>query len=162
MQATTKRQQTWDLLKQTWDIIVIGGGVTGAGVFRRAVSAGFRTLLVEQADFSSGTSSKSSKLVHGGFRYLRNKQYAVTRESVKQREHLLRESPNLVTPLAFMGMASAIRNCLMVWAMARSDFSVSFALNSRASSLSTRCITVLFAMGDEGAMLERRFASRAK
>lgn len=107
MQATTKRQQTWDLLKQKWDIIVIGGGVTGAGVFRRAVSAGFRTLLVEQADFSSGTSSKSSKLVHGGFRYLRNKQYAVTRESVKQREHLLRESPNLVTPLAFMMPYSA-------------------------------------------------------
>lgn len=96
------RKQTWSDLNQDWDVIVIGGGITGAGVFRRAVAEGYRTLLVEAADFASGTSSKSSKLVHGGFRYLRNKQFSVTRESVREREWMLSEARNLVTKLGFV------------------------------------------------------------
>ena len=83
------RDQLWSQLDQNWDLIVIGGGITGAGIFRRAVSGGLKTLLLEAADFSSGTSSKSSKLVHGGFRYLRSGQYDVTFESVRQRVRLL-------------------------------------------------------------------------
>ena len=84
-----------------WDLIVIGGGITGAGIFRSAVSAGLQTLLVEANDFAFGTSSRSSKLVHGGFRYLYNKQYHVTYESVTERQRLLREAPCLVTSLPF-------------------------------------------------------------
>jgi len=96
------RSQLWSQLDQDWDLIVIGGGITGAGIFRRAVSGRLKTLLIEAADFSSGTSSKSSKLVHGGFRYLRNRQYDVTFESVRQREQLLKQAKNLVTPLGFV------------------------------------------------------------
>lgn len=96
------RERTWQELGQEWDLIVVGGGITGAGVFRRAVTEGFKTLLVEAGDFASGTSSRSSKLVHGGFRYLRNKQFDVTRESVREREWMLREAKNLVNPLGFL------------------------------------------------------------
>ena len=102
MNQHQSRQQLWSLLDQEWDLIIIGGGITGAGVFRRAVSGGLKTLLLEAADFSSGTSSKSSKLVHGGFRYLRSGQYDVTFESVRQREKLLKQAENLVTPLGFV------------------------------------------------------------
>lgn len=96
------RETTWQELNQKWDLIVVGGGITGAGVFRRAVAEGFKTLLVDAGDFASGTSSRSSKLVHGGFRYLRNRQFDVTRESVREREWLVREAKNLVTPLGFL------------------------------------------------------------
>ncbi len=96
------REKTWSELDQAWDVIVIGGGITGAGIFRRSVAEGYLTLLVEAGDFASGTSSRSSKLVHGGFRYLRNKQFSVTRESVREREWMLREAQNLVTKLGFI------------------------------------------------------------
>ncbi|RPI83200.1 MAG: glycerol-3-phosphate dehydrogenase/oxidase [Chloroflexi bacterium] len=96
------REKTWSELDQSWDIIIIGGGITGAGLLRLASSAGYKTLLVEGKDFSSGTSSRSSKLVHGGFRYLYNKQYEVTRESVREREWLLNEAEELVNPLPFL------------------------------------------------------------
>ena len=84
-----------------YDILIIGGGITGAGIFHLASRAGLKTLLVDANDYSFGTSSRSSKLVHGGLRYLRNGQFGVTRESVREREWLLRAAPNLVTPLAF-------------------------------------------------------------
>jgi glycerol-3-phosphate dehydrogenase len=94
--------RTWsEIDDKPWDVIIIGGGITGAGVLRTAVDAGLRVLLLEARDFSFGTSSRSSKLVHGGFRYLRNKQYDVTRESVREREWMLHEAPHLVTPLGF-------------------------------------------------------------
>lgn len=96
------RAETWQSLQQAWDVIIIGGGITGAGVFRLAVAQGLRVLLLEQHDFSSGTSSRSSKLIHGGFRYLRNRQFDITRESVREREALLREAPALVSPLGFL------------------------------------------------------------
>ncbi|MGD0706907.1 MAG: glycerol-3-phosphate dehydrogenase/oxidase [Anaerolineaceae bacterium] len=96
------REEIWNNLDQAWDVIVVGGGITGAGVLRQAVNAGLKTLLVEANDFASGTSSRSSKMVHGGFRYLRNRQYQVTQESVREREWLLHEAPHLVTPLSFL------------------------------------------------------------
>ena len=102
MNQPQSRQQIWSTLEQSWDLIIIGGGITGAGIFKRAVCGGLRTLLLEAADFSSGTSSKSSKLVHGGFRYLRSGQYNVTFESVRQREMLLKQAKDLVTPLGFL------------------------------------------------------------
>ncbi len=96
------RKETWETLNQNWDLVVIGGGITGAGVFRRAVAEGYKTLLLEASDFAFGTSSRSSKLVHGGFRYLRNAQFDVTRESVREREWMLKEAKDLVTPLGFI------------------------------------------------------------
>ena len=102
MDQPQSRAQIWSRLKENWDLIIIGGGITGAGIFKRAVCGGLKTLLLEAADFSSGTSSKSSKLVHGGFRYLRSGQYDVTFESVRQREVLLRQARHLVTPLGFV------------------------------------------------------------
>jgi len=96
------RKSIWSALNKHWDLIIIGGGITGAGLLRRAVSGGLETLLVEANDFSSGTSSRSSKLVHGGFRYLKNKQWDITRESVHEREWLLKNAPELVTPTRFV------------------------------------------------------------
>jgi glycerol-3-phosphate dehydrogenase len=95
------REQIWPQLDQEWDVIVIGGGITGAGVARLAMACGLKTLLVEARDFGFGTSSRSSKLAHGGFRYLYNRQYEVTYESVQQRQLLLKEAPYLVSPLSF-------------------------------------------------------------
>jgi glycerol-3-phosphate dehydrogenase len=96
------REQTWSAIDQPWDIIVIGGGITGAGIFNMAAQKRLKVLLLEAHDFAFGTSSRSSKLVHGGIRYLRNRQYDVVKESVKERERLLRESDGLVDPLAFV------------------------------------------------------------
>lgn len=98
----TWREQTWSDLDQPWDIIVIGGGITGAGIFNMAAQKGLRVLLIEAHDFTFGTSSRSSKLVHGGIRYLKNRQFEVVRESVKERERMIRESDSLVDPLAFI------------------------------------------------------------
>jgi len=95
------RQEILSNLQQTWDVLIIGGGITGAGVLRMAVNAGLKVLLVEQGDFTSGTSSRSSKLVHGGLRYLREGQIKVTRESVREREWLLKAAPHLVNSLGF-------------------------------------------------------------
>lgn len=87
---------------EPWDLLIVGGGITGAGILREAARLGLRALLVEQRDFAWGTSSRSSKLVHGGLRYLKQLQLGVTRDSVHERERLLREAPGLVEPLGFV------------------------------------------------------------
>jgi glycerol-3-phosphate dehydrogenase len=84
-----------------WDLVVVGGGITGAGILLEAARRGLRVLLVEQRDFAWGTSSRSSKLVHGGLRYLKEGQFGLTRESVHEREHLLRQAAGLVEPQSF-------------------------------------------------------------
>jgi glycerol-3-phosphate dehydrogenase len=96
------REQIWTNLDQPWDLIVIGGGITGAGILREASRAGLRALLVEAHDFASGTSSRSSKMVHGGLRYLRSAQFRLTVDSVHERERLLREGRGLIEPLSFL------------------------------------------------------------
>lgn len=96
------RERIWSTLDQPWDLIIIGGGITGAGILREAGRLGLRALLVEQGDFASGTSSRSSKLVHGGFRYLKNGQIRLVWESVRERERLLWEGRGLVNPLGFL------------------------------------------------------------
>ncbi len=108
MNLNNDRAETWQNLRQDWDLIIIGGGITGAGVFRLAVAQGLRVLLVEKNDFSSGTSSRSTKLIHGGIRYLRNRQVDITREMVREREALLREAPTLVDPLGFIMPYTAV------------------------------------------------------
>ncbi len=96
------RSDTWDKLHEPWDVVVIGGGITGAGILALAARMGLAVLLLEQNDFASGTSSRSSKLVHGGLRYLRHIQLRLTWESVHERQRLLTTAPGLVTPLNFI------------------------------------------------------------
>ena len=87
---------------QTWDLVVIGGGISGAGVAQQAARRGWSVLLLEQRDFAWGTSSRSSKLVHGGLRYLKEGDLKTTLHSVRERQRLLREAPGLVEPQSFL------------------------------------------------------------
>ncbi len=85
-----------------FDVLVIGGGITGVGVALDAAARGLRTALVERADFASGTSSKSSKMVHGGLRYLQNGDVRLVYEALRERRRLMRNAPHLVEILPFM------------------------------------------------------------
>jgi glycerol-3-phosphate dehydrogenase len=96
------REEAWAKLKKPWDLIIIGGGITGAGILALAARSGVRTLLLEKGDFASGTSSRSSKMVHGGLRYLRHMHIKLTYESVRERHRLLKSAPGLVEPLGFI------------------------------------------------------------
>ncbi|BBB60577.1 FAD-dependent glycerol-3-phosphate dehydrogenase [Undibacterium sp. KW1] len=87
--------------EQDWDIIVIGGGITGAGILLEAARRGLRVLLVEQKDFAWGTSSRSSKLVHGGLRYIKEGKFFLTRDSVRERQGLMQAAAGLVEPQSF-------------------------------------------------------------
>lgn len=89
-------------LPDSCDLLIIGGGVTGAGIFHEAGRMGLRVVLVERHDFAWGTSSRSSKLIHGGLRYLKEGHFLLTRDAVRERERLLNEAPGLVTPIAFL------------------------------------------------------------
>lgn len=97
-----QREEVWNRLAGPWDIIIIGGGIVGAGLLREASQAGLRALLVEANDFASGTSSRSSKMVHGGLRYLSTGQIKLTMESVHERQRLLQEGRGLIDPLEFL------------------------------------------------------------
>jgi glycerol-3-phosphate dehydrogenase len=85
--------------RDTFDIVVVGGGITGAGVAFDAATRGYSVALVEKADFASGTSSRSSKLVHGGLRYLQNFDLGLVREALLERQLLVSLAPHLVKPL---------------------------------------------------------------
>lgn len=89
------------LASERFDLLIIGGGITGAGVAREAALAGYRTALVERDDFAAGTSSRSSRLVHGGVRYLEHGHLGLVFESSRERRLLLQLAPHLVRPLAF-------------------------------------------------------------
>lgn len=84
------------------DVLVVGGGITGAGVALDAAARGLRVALVERGDFAAGTSSKSSKLVHGGVRYLRQREFGLVHEALTERHHLLQNAPHLVEEVAFL------------------------------------------------------------
>src|SRR5690348_6298512 len=84
------------------DLLVVGGGVNGAGIARDAAGRGLSVLLCEKGDLAGGTSSASSKLVHGGLRYLEQYEFRLVRESLAGREVLLRMAPHLVWPLRFV------------------------------------------------------------
>lgn len=91
-----------ELAARDWDLIVVGGGISGAGILREAARRGWKCLLLEQRDFAWGTSSRSSKMVHGGLRYIAKGQLGLTRDSVRERQRLLGEAPGLVDPLPFL------------------------------------------------------------
>jgi glycerol-3-phosphate dehydrogenase len=90
------------LAADRFDVLVVGGGITGAGVALDAASRGLRTALVERHDFGSGTSSQSSKLVHGGLRYLSQGDYRLVAQALAERQRLLENAPHLVRPLPFL------------------------------------------------------------
>src|SRR5436305_8453408 len=90
------------LAGEHFDVVVIGGGITGAGVALDAASRGYSVALVEKADFASGTSSRSSKLVHGGLRYLQSFDLGLVREALLERQLLVKLAPHLVRPLQFV------------------------------------------------------------
>src|SRR5881296_3348754 len=85
-----------------WDILIIGGGATGLGCAVDAASRGYRTLLLEKSDFANATSSRSTKLIHGGVRYLQQGNLKLVRESLRERGLLLRNASHLVHKLPFI------------------------------------------------------------
>ena len=88
-------------LEKQWDVIVIGGGIVGAGILQEATRRGLKTLLIEQKDFAWGTSSRSSKMVHGGLRYIAQGDIKLTKHSLQERERLLTEAPGLINRMGY-------------------------------------------------------------
>ncbi|MBV9262480.1 MAG: FAD-dependent oxidoreductase [Pseudolabrys sp.] len=88
--------------RSDFDLAIIGGGINGTAIARDAAGRGIRVLLVEQGDLGSGTSSASSKLIHGGLRYLEHGAFRLVREALHEREVMLRMAPHIVQPLRFM------------------------------------------------------------
>lgn len=99
-----QREVAWDaLVSEQWDVLVVGGGVTGAGVALDAATRGLKVALVEARDLASGTSSRSSKLFHGGLRYLEMLDFGLVREALHERDLMLSKlAPHLVTPVPFL------------------------------------------------------------
>src|SRR5262249_4594442 len=89
-------------LRENFDLLILGGGITGAGVALDAALRGLRVALIDKGDFASGTSSASSKLVHGGLRYLEHGEFRLVYEALHERGRLLRNAPHLVKPLRFI------------------------------------------------------------
>ena len=88
--------------REVFDVVVVGGGMAGAGVARDLAQRGLSCVLVEKVDFAAGTTSRSSKLIHGGLRYLELFDFRLVRESLRERETLARLAPNLIRPLPFL------------------------------------------------------------
>src|SRR5215213_5461030 len=91
-----------ELTAERFDVVVIGGGVTGAGAALDAASRGYSTAIVERDDWAVGTSSRSSKMVHGGLRYLQNFDLGLVREALLERQLMVQLAPHLVHPLALV------------------------------------------------------------
>jgi len=104
MNQSTQRQQALAPLARSepWDMLIIGGGITGAGIAREAARRGLSVLLIEQKDFAWGTSSRSSKMVHGGLRYIASGDYKTTLLSVRERERMLTEAGGLVNEMHYV------------------------------------------------------------
>jgi glycerol-3-phosphate dehydrogenase len=102
LSSTVRAYNLAALGSELFDVLVIGGGVTGAGIALDAVARGYKVALVEKVDFASGTSSKSTKLVHGGIRYLPNFDFALVHEALVERGNLLRNAPFIVQPVGFV------------------------------------------------------------
>lgn len=101
-QITKKENSRLGHLKSEYDIIIVGGGITGANVLWDATLRGYNCLLVEKNDYASGTSQATSKLIHGGLRYLKNLEFGLVRESLSERRYLAKISPHAVRPMGFI------------------------------------------------------------
>jgi glycerol-3-phosphate dehydrogenase len=96
------RRRPAEVAGEQFDVVVVGGGINGAGIAREAAMAGFRTLLVERLDFGGGTTSRATRLIHGGLRYLEHGELGLVHESLGDREELVRTAPHLVRPLRLL------------------------------------------------------------
>ena len=99
---------------EQFDLLVVGGGINGAGIARDAAGRGLSVLLVEKDDLAAHTSSASSKLIHGGLRYLEQFDFKLVRESLGERERLLRAAPHIVEPLEFVIPALPGPRCMEI------------------------------------------------
>lgn len=98
----TRAQSIAQMKAETFDMLIIGGGITGAGLALDAAARGLKTALIEKRDFAAGTSSRSTKLIHGGLRYLEHYDFALVREGLRERAELLKLAPHLDEPLEFV------------------------------------------------------------
>ncbi len=121
------------------DLLVVGGGITGAGVLRDAATRGLRALLVERDDFAGGTSSRSSKMIHGGFRYIAQGQLRLTREACRERDLLMKHNPLLVRPLPFLFPAFA--HSKVRWWQVRAGLIIYAALANFRRSARSRALS---------------------
>src|SRR5215470_13451351 len=96
------RRSLAELFGKSFDLLILGGGITGAGVALDATLRGLRIALIDKGDFASGTSSVSSKLIHGGLRYLEHGSFRLVYEALHERRLLLHNAPHLVHPLRFL------------------------------------------------------------
>ncbi|HEU4754577.1 MAG TPA: FAD-dependent oxidoreductase, partial [Armatimonadota bacterium] len=101
--SASARAEAWRRLGEgAFDLLVVGGGITGVGIAREAAGRGLSVALVEARDFGGGTSSRSSRLIHGGLRYLETFELGLVFEALGERSRLLRLAPHLVEPLSFL------------------------------------------------------------
>src|SRR5919201_4170170 len=100
--AAGRAESIRQIESQIFDALVVGGGIVGAGIARDLALRGLRVALVEQHDLASGTSSRPTRLIHGGLRYLENFDFALVRTDMREREVLLHLAPHLVQPLRFL------------------------------------------------------------
>src|SRR6266704_4350421 len=101
------------MAEDPFDVLVIGGGITGAGIAHDAATRGLTVALVEKDDFAAGTSGRSSRLVHGGLRYLEQRDFGLVRESLRERGILYRLAPHLVRPVPMYMLAGDLRRRLV-------------------------------------------------
>ena len=97
--AQTRTANLTRMAEEQFDVLVIGGGITGTGIALDAASRGYSVALVEKDDYASGTSGRSSRLVHGGLRYLEQREFGLVRESLRERGILFRLAPHLIRPV---------------------------------------------------------------
>ncbi|MFP4513044.1 MAG: glycerol-3-phosphate dehydrogenase/oxidase [Acidimicrobiales bacterium] len=143
--GTFDRATALDRLRDTsFDVVVVGGGITGAGVALDAASRGLRTALVERDDFASGTSSKSSKLVHGGLRYLQQGDIRLVYEALAERQRLRRNAPHLVRVLPFLlpiFTRDGLFNRKLAWALGKAMWMYDLTGGARIGKLHKRLST---------------------
>ena len=125
--AVSRTEQLARLASQQFDVAVVGGGITGAGIALDAATRGLRVALVERQDFAAGTSSRTTKLIHGGLRYMAQGQPGVTRDASIERRHLLQLAPHLVHALPFVIPLTGLADrALMTAALTAYDFLAGF------------------------------------
>lgn len=108
--ALTRTANLARMAQDRFDVLVIGGGITGTGIALDAAARGFSVALIEKDDFASGTSGRSSRLVHGGLRYLEHREFGLVRESLRERGILFRLAPHLVRPVPMYMLADDLRS----------------------------------------------------